>query len=166
MFISLPRAGSSVPPLEIEDDPGGSKTIVTPIANCTQTDRITSVDCRLSPTSFEGVSYWEFSFEITVASLDGSEAPFSTQDRNIAYGYIPRGIRHRVMEIVCGALEALIRHVRPVRIYRVTKTINPPEKALRKHNLLTDVLQALGYRVTRCDKDRWGRIFWVCELGE
>jgi hypothetical protein len=65
------------------------------------------------------------------------------------------------MPIVCAGLRALVGRVRPPVIYRVTKSRNPPEKALRKHILLTRVLEDEGYAVIESGTDPWGRRFWV-----
>jgi hypothetical protein len=146
------------PPLEIYADDLGY-TIVVPLACCPETDRIVSVDSHLSPLD----DAWEFSFEITVSSLDDTEPPFSTQDRTVASNYIPVDVRPNVMLIVCASLLKLLAHVKPERVYRVTKGRNLPREALHKHQLLTEVLVAMGYTMTDSGTDSWKRVFWVFE---
>jgi hypothetical protein len=163
MFVSV--LDGSAYAADVFDDERG-KVVTTPIAYCENTDRIVSVDCRLSPGCNNFGKFWEFSFAITVTSLDGDEPPFETMNRGIALNYIPHQTRLCVMEIVCAALRALLAHVNPARIYRVTKMCRPPAKALLKHHLLTDVLVACGYAVARSGTDRWGRLFWLCERSD
>jgi hypothetical protein len=151
--------------IDIAEEPDGSKSATIPIACCAETGRITTIDCKLSPT-FDNIGhFWEFSFAISVTRLDDSDPPFSTQDRNMALPYIPYDARPRIMEVVCAALRAFVGQIKPDRIYRVTKARNPPPKALRKHHLLTDVLIGCGYYVTQTGTDPWGRTFWLCEKG-
>jgi len=68
-----------------------------------------------------------------------------------------------VMLIVCASLLKLLAHVKPERVYRVTKARNLPREALRKHHLLTEVLVAMGYTMTDSGTDGWGRVFWIFE---
>jgi hypothetical protein len=148
-------------PIEIVYQIDLSKTVEMPIAVCCETNRIVTVDSHLSPYSCDFGDCWEFSFEITVTSLDGDNPPFSTQDRAVAYGYIPSGIRPVVMHLVCLSFGALLGCVRPACVCRVTKARHPPEKALRKHQVLTSFLRGMGYEPIHSGTDRWGRLFWV-----
>jgi hypothetical protein len=91
----------------------------------------------------------------------GRPSSFETQDRAYAQPYRPDPSRSLIMPIVCAGLRALVGRVRPPVIYRVTKSRNPPEKALRKHILLTRVLEDEGYAVIESGTDPWGRRFWV-----
>ena len=147
------------PPLEICEDDDLGYTIVVPLGRCSETNRIVSVDSHLSPLD----DFWEFSFEITISSLDDTDPPFSTQDRTVASNYIPLDVRPNVMLIVCASLLKLLAHVKPERVYRVTKARNPPQEGLHKHHLLTEVLLAMGYTMTDSGTDGWGRVFWIFE---
>lgn len=115
--------------IEVFDDEDGGKAIVVQIAECVHTNRIVSVDSLLSPSCDDVGEFWEFAFHISVASPDETFEPFSTQDRWIAANYIPDDVRPCIIEIVCRALRFLVENVRPERVYRVTKSRNPPEKA-------------------------------------
>jgi hypothetical protein len=160
MFTSLLDGGDDV--VEVFDD-DGDKVVSMPIAESHDGNRVVSVDCRFGLGCDDVGDFWEFSFEITVISWNDDYLPVSTMDRDIAANYIPANVRPRVMEIVCRSLRALIEHVQPERIYRVTKVRLPPAKAMPKHHLLTDLLVSCGYTVTRSGTDRWGRSFWLCE---
>jgi hypothetical protein len=107
--------------------------------------------------------FWEFSFTISVIALDGSCEEFATQDGRIASGYIPRKLRSFVLELVQISLRLLIGRVKPELVYRVTKGRDLPEKALRKHHLLTETLVECGYKVQESGTDQHGRTFWLCE---
>lgn len=149
-------------PYDLFEDDDRSWVVVTPIAYCDATDRTVAVDCRLLPGCDIKGEFWEFVFQIAIACLDGTEPPFYTQQREIARNYIPEDVLPKVMEIACSSLSLLLTHVRPVRLYRVTKARNPPEKALRKHHLLTETLLSSGYAVAKTGTDFLGRMFWEC----
>ncbi|WP_448190100.1 hypothetical protein [Azospirillum sp. sgz301742] len=135
--------------------------ISEPLAFCSETGRLVTVDSRLVPAEYGGASFWEFSFEIAVLSEDGSEESFTTQDREIARGYIPESVRSRVMDIVGQACRKLLDKERPSGLYRVTKGRSLPGKAMRKHETLTAVCVEAGYGVTQTGTDPAGRTFWA-----
>ena len=148
-----------------EDDPGTYSTIV-PVAVCRETDRALAVACELAFTSNHGTipaSAWfhEFSFAIAVIDRTGIELPYLVQDRTIARRYLPELVVPLVMPIVLRSLDALVARVRPIVLYRVTKARNPSGNALRKHNLVTDRLQELGYEMLQKGVDSAGRNFWA-----
>jgi hypothetical protein len=162
MFTSFLSAVPDRMPVEKDDD--GDCIIVVPIASCALTDRIVSVDCRLAAGCGDDPGMHEFSFEISVATLDSSGEAFSTQDRDIAKPYIPPDSRALVLQIVCEACRTLLAEVRPLRVYRVTKGRNPPPPALRKHHLITQTMESCGYSVTDHGTEPFGRVFWVLDL--
>lgn len=136
------------------------------LAYCADTDRLVSVESRLTYTQNthkipDALWFHEFSFSVIVVSLGGDSPTFETQDRTSARAYIPEGCRHLVMPIVSASLRALVNRVRPSVIYRVTKSRNPTSKALQKHVLLTDSLNDEGYRIIESGTDGWGRSFWL-----
>jgi hypothetical protein len=147
------------PPYEIVVEAGdcGSHVAVVEIAR--DDTRVVAVSCELAGMIMEGEPFAEFSFSILVLSLDDSGEPFETQDRHIAAKYIPAIARHKVMPLVCYCLQSLIEKVQPPGVYRVAKEPNPPEKALRKHHMLTEVLTELGYHVHEQGTDPFGRRF-------
>jgi hypothetical protein len=151
-----------VPLLEMCDNDDCGKTITIPFACCSRTNQIVAVDSNLSPLLRYNNS-WEFTFQITVLSPDGDDLPFITQDREMAYNYIPTDIRPIVMHLVCASFLKLLAHITPQRVYRVTSSRNPPEKALRKHHLLSGVLEEMRYAITQRGTDPLGRVFWVFE---
>lgn len=65
------------------------------------------------------------------------------------------------METVANALMMLVTDVQPSLIYRVTKTVKIPPKAILKHELLTELLQGMEYVVAESNVDALGRRYWV-----
>jgi hypothetical protein len=85
----------------------------------------------------------------------------------MARGYLPAEVVALVMPCVCGAIGALVQAVQPAVIYRVTKATQPPDKALRKHQMVTETLVELGFQVQDSGTDEFGRQFWVMtQVGE
>lgn len=164
MFVVI-AAGSSIPNIEQDEL---DTFCITPFAKCEETRRVAYVKSKMSEITDplllgQYQSPYEFSFEIEVVSLDGSIEDFITQDRNLVRSYVGDKCASTIMPIVRWQLPALVYAVMPPIIYRVTKMRNPPEKALAKHNLLTDDLENLGYRVLECDFDECTRAYWVME---
>lgn len=154
--------------IDIEED-GCDYSALVPIARCTATDRIVSIECALSYTTnshARPVNSWfhEFSFSIGCASLSDEEPPFFTQDRNIASQYIPPAMRPLIMPVVLECCTALILRVRPRALYRVTKMRRPTPAALEKHHRLTARLRELGYSIYETGTDPFDRMFWVMAL--
>ncbi|KJB93777.1 hypothetical protein N826_14090 [Skermanella aerolata KACC 11604] len=104
---------------------------------------------------------WEFSFAILVASNNGSEESFETQDRDIVKRYLPEAARSSVLEIVRRSCVLLLDHQKPAMVYRVTKGRWLTAKALAKHHLLTEACEACGYMVEQQGMDRAKRLFWL-----
>ena len=104
--------------------------------------------------------------EIVIAGDEGDEV-FVTQDRFMARGYLPQEVIPLVIPCVCGAIRALVEAVQPAVIYRVTKATQPPDKALAKHQIVTETLVELGFQVQASGTDEFGRQFWVMtQVGE
>ena len=57
--------------------------------------------------------------------------------------------------------KALIRRIDNKPIYRVTYGSHPSEEALRKHEILTAVIENEGYIVEENGTDEVGRSFWM-----
>lgn len=164
MFVPLPTEALKAPTVA-EDSPGIWSTLV-PIALCADTDRLIAISCELVWMTHDGQvpavqEFHEFSFAIMVIDRSGIEEPFSTQDRTIARRYLPEASVGRVMPIVLWSLEALVRNVDPEILYRVTKSQNPPQKSLAKHNLVTNFLGEMGYEIVEVGTDRFLRTYWV-----
>lgn len=118
------------------------------------------------PFTHEGNAAHELKFEMVIAGDEADEV-FVTQDRFMARGYLPDDVVPLVMPCVCGAIGALVETVQPAVIYRVTKATQPPDKALRKHQMVTDRLVELGFQVQDSGTDDFGRQFWVMtQLGD
>ena len=158
MFVSLEKIPTD---LCVEFD-GERHYIATPIAESEDSRRKVEVLTSLYPFQRDGYPFHEFQFAIAVTDLETDEV-FETCERDMAKGYIPDDARNDVMGCVCAAIPALVEEVQPVAIYRVTKATRPPEKALKKHDLVTQRFQECGFRVTQRGTDRVAREFWVLE---
>lgn len=145
---------------EAFEDEDGTLTVSVVVAESQDGQRVVTADCSLAPIrTTEDI--WEFSFAITCTSLDGSELPFSTQDRVIAAGYVPSVCREPVVQSVCRVAARLATYRQPTWIYRVQKAAHLPPKGQRKHDLITSELQSIGYGVTRSGTDRFGRAYVI-----
>jgi hypothetical protein len=147
--------------LRIEDGEDGARIIVVPLARGNDENRIVSVVCELARMVINDVEYWEFSFSIEVFGLDGSIEAFRTQERAIAAPYIPDEMRPSVMTVVCAALERLVEHVNPARLYWVTKDREPHEKALHKYHMIRETLENAGFLLRDEGIDQFFRRFWT-----
>lgn len=146
-----------------EDSPSGPRySVLTPIAASDDERRLVAVLTSLYPYEQDGYPMHEFQFAISVTDLETDEV-FETCERDMARGYLPGEVVHRVMDCVCAAIPALVEHVQPVAIYRVTKATRPPKKALEKHKLVTHRFQECGFQITQTGMERAGREFWVME---
>jgi hypothetical protein len=161
MFRSVVQDAPAFEISEIADDEQCGYMVSLLISRNDLTNQDVYVDIKLVYVYDQ--DFWEFSFTISVISLDGGFEEFATQDSKMAAPYIPDGIRGTILIWVCLALKKLVAQVQPERVFRVTKGRNLPEKALRKHHLLTGALVECGYRVQETGTDPFGRAFWVCE---
>ena len=125
-------------------------------------DELKNVAVRtlLMPFTHDDVAAHELKFEIVIAGDEADEV-FVTQDRFMARGYLPAEVVPLVIPCVCGAIGALVEAVQPTVIYRVTKATQPPDKALGKHQIVTERLVELGFQVHDSGTDGFGRLFWV-----
>lgn len=165
MFKPLIDSCPSVIPVDYDEDSGSYQTLVA-VAECDVTQRVVYVVCQLVyTTNYQPIpaSLWfhEFSFYIYVNSIDGSDLSILTQDRSIALNYIPEISIPLIMDIVIRSCDALIRRVKPNIVYRVTKVLFPIQKAIAKHNLITNAMYQLGYALLESGTDQFGRSYWV-----
>lgn len=122
--------------VEVEQDDDATYSTQVTVALNHRLDRAVAVRCELVYTTNHGsipASSWfhEFKFAIAVIDRTGIEMPFLTQDRDIARNYLPQSCVALIMPVVLRSLEALIDRVRPKILYRVTKSRNSSEKALK-----------------------------------
>jgi hypothetical protein len=158
MFYSILK---STYDLEIEDAYEGCKAVIVPVARGHDEIRIVSVVSELAQMIFEGQPCWEFSFSIDVFAMDDSMEPFRTQDRQIAASFLPSDLRPRVMEVVCASFATFANGLNPEVIFWVTKERDPPEKCLKKHHLLRQKAESMGYSPIRVGTDPYSRRFWL-----
>lgn len=163
MFVPVDPIPSECVVIFEDDSPAGARfSVITPIAASDDKRRMVAVLTSLYPFEEQGCPMHEFQFAISVTDLEADEV-FETCERDMAKGYIPDEVRSRVMECVCAAIPALVEHVQPTAIYRVTKATRPPQKALDKHELVTRRFQKCGFEITQRGTERAAREFWVME---
>lgn len=163
MFNSILRPS----PYDIEVmDIDGCLTTAVAMARSADGNRLVSMVCELIETNICEVPCWEFSFTVDVVWLDGGGDDFRTQNRQMAAPYIPDDLRPKVMDVVCEALKCLVSHANCGMVYRVTKDVAPGEKALKKHDLLTEVLENTGYSVVDEGTDPLNRRFWLMKKSD
>jgi len=165
MFKPLIDSCPSVIPVDYDEGSAAYRTLVA-VAECDVTQRGLFVGCELALATnnrARPTSEWfhEFSFSIIIQSHDGADLPFVTQDRERARPYILRDQLDLIMPIVLGSLAALLRRVKPMMIFRVTKKPIPVRKAMIKHDLVTDFLFENGYSVLESGSDAFWRPFWL-----
>lgn len=137
------------------------RSVIIPIAGCIETTCTVMYRCHLVPANEIQLGCWEFVFDLHVDWLDGSNEPFNTMDRNIAYNYVPKSVWPMIMPAVCKCIDALVSECEPEWIYRVTKKRNLPEKALEKHYMICRRFEGLGYNVAETGVDPAGRVYWL-----
>jgi hypothetical protein len=148
-------------PVVINGWEAGQRSTIIPVAQCDDTTCRVAYRCHLSPADAVRAGCWEFTFDMYAEWVNESEPAFKTMDRNMAYGYVPDAARPWIMPAVCHGIEALVRDVNPVSIYRVTKRGDMPEKALRKHHMITRKFSELGYVNVDSGTDFIGRPCWT-----
>jgi hypothetical protein len=135
------------------------------IAFCKETSRFVTLECELTYVTNscdKPKSFWfhEFAFSIRCSDFLTNQA-YDIQDRNIARNHIPDTAVKFVMPLVLTSLDIMIRKVKPISIYRVAKTAHLPEKAMRKHNLITQKLLDMSYSMFEQGTDDFDRPFWL-----
>lgn len=138
--------------------PDPDYSVLTPLAAEDEL-RLVAVETRLLPYDVGDVLEHELKFCIAVLDEETEEV-FRIFDRHMAVGYLPDSVRPLVMGCVCRAVEELVRHVQPHVISRVTFTTRPDDKALEKHQMITDTLVTLGLSVQETGTDEFNRTFW------
>lgn len=124
-------------------------------------DLFMTLECRLSRAFEIGEDTYEFSFSFVIADIEGFADPFITQNRVMVREYLNDMSVDAVMPTVCAAIRLLVNEVHPSQIYRVTKSLNMPAKAMAKHDLITFALNDLGYYEAGSGTDPFGRTFWL-----
>lgn len=135
---------------------GSEYSVLTPLAVSEDGYQLVAVETRLLP---EAAGEYELKFCIAVLD-ESSDEPFRIFDPRMALGYLPDEVRPLVMQCVCRAIKELIRCVQPRVIHRVTFATRPSEKALEKHHLITDTVQASGLAHVETGTDDFHRKFW------
>lgn len=138
---------------------GEDYSVLTPLAMSDDGYRMVAVETRLLGYIADGDAEHEFKFCISVLDLETME-PFRIFDRDMSEGYLPTEVRGWVIPCVVEAAKALYAAVQPRVICRVTNATRPPDKALVKHQMITDTFVQLGLRVEDEGTDRFGRKYW------
>jgi hypothetical protein len=130
------------------------------VCECDEKGVYLTLDCRLSPMPDHEPGTFEFSFGFTKADIEGAGEAYFTQDRDEVRAYLAGLPVDHILPTVREALCALVEHVQPAYIYRVTKGRSLPQKAMVKHQMVTDTLYGLGYSQVDAGTDRFDRTFW------
>ncbi|MBI2240584.1 MAG: hypothetical protein HYU59_07250 [Magnetospirillum gryphiswaldense] len=70
--------------------------------------------------------------------------------------------RSAILDIVCRLTASLLDWTKPKMVSRITNDAYQGAKGIEKHNIISAVFVACGYRVTKCDS--WhGKRVWLCE---
>jgi hypothetical protein len=144
--------------LDVESDPDGYIVAILAVQDGSQ---LVTLDVRLDPMSDQGPDIFELSYCFTIDDADGGGLAYSTQDRFEVDRHFCGLSKAHVLPSVCAAVEALVCHVQPSSIYRVTKGIKLPQKALVKYLLVTEHLSEMGFQVVDEGTDGFGRLFWL-----
>lgn len=163
LFASVDECIESI---EIDRVNAGHVAASALVCRCDVSGRVVEVRSNLEYTANyfghpESPWFHEFSFLIAVIDLHEGGAVFETQDRTIAARYLLDGSKEFVLPIVAESLRRFVREIRPMSIYRVSKNANAPAKAMKKHHLLTSVLEAEKYGMAESGTDPLGRSFWI-----
>ena len=144
-------------------DPAGH-VVSIPITVSDDGLRTVTLDVRLIEKSWSGVSVHELKFLYVVQNVETGK-PEEIYDRDKAVPYV-QPVKGMIMQWVCEAATMLIEHVQPPIIFRATFAEHPPEKALHKHQMITDTIQKLGYREPWVGSDDYHRVLWVMTRAE
>jgi len=80
--------------------------------------------------------------------------------------YIPDYARSQVAAALCNAIARIIRHVRPHSVTMETFYPNLPDKALRKYQAISAVIEGCGYKVADAFRDGTnGTNYWLYSRG-
>lgn len=70
-----------------------------------------------------------------------------------------------IRQLICFMTDDLLRSVRPMRVYRCTYDVRPPERAMEKHHIISHVFLQCGYTVTKSDSWHGKRVWWAELIG-
>jgi hypothetical protein len=147
--------------IEVLEDENGFVTIV-PFAESEDGNKLASIDCHARRAEYDGRSFYEFCFEISVTPVDDSnEDIMYIQAPEVARNFIPVDVKPFLLPTACKCYEKLAEATGRPPIYRVTYAANPSEEALRKHEKITEALQNAGYAIEEAGTDELGRAFWM-----
>lgn len=165
MFTVLDDCAPNPDDLDIEIT-NRTHSVIVPFSECSETWRVCSIECYLTQKNevlFEGcepVEFFEFGFQYNITADFGQPPIHETMDRTEALEFVPEDARDLVLQIVQSACIRLLTTLRPPYLYRVAYTPSQPEKAQRKHALITFAAEAAGYEIVDEGTDRCGCRFW------
>ena len=94
----------------------------------------------------EPFTFDEFGYEITLMPTNEGDTK-SSMDRTVTQAWLPANFSSTVLEVVGACCRSLLKLLEPQYIYRVTYMSEPTEKALKKHEYVTNIMESLGYLV-------------------
>jgi hypothetical protein len=84
-----------------------------------------------------------------------------TQDRWTVAEYLGPECRSKILPVVIVALAAMLKRVKPLVVFRVAKASADCKKAMKKHDLITQLLEDHGYMMRESGADPFNRPFWL-----
>lgn len=147
------------PHFERQSKKSGDELVLTLLSFDETEGRAVYLRTGLSPVNHEGRFFHELWFDIYVV-YDDDRSPESIQNGLFTKGLIADDVRWLVFMSVIDSVGILIEEIAPKEIYRVVKLAGLPEKAMRKHHMLTSVLTRLGYYVFKSGLDTMDRECW------
>ena len=93
---------------------------------------------------------WAYGFFIVEYDGDTGGEYVYWSGRDVA-SFIGRDDRRRILDTLISVTHILISQVKPERVHRSTHDTNLPDKALVKHQRVTDVFIECGYVIVQAD---------------
>jgi hypothetical protein len=163
MFRRLIEAVPSASHIDLDESVDGDPMATTVIASTDDGLWLVLAVALLIPFTDEyGVDRHELQFGVGVLDVECADLRVHL-DREGARPYVDDDLRPWVMPCVCAAIRSLVEKVQPASIYRVTKVQQPPDKALRKHELVTKTLLEIGFALKDAGTAPCGGVFWSFE---
>ena len=69
-------------------------------------------------------------------------------------------VRRHILNVVVTGVDVLLSHEKPQTIYRATADRRPPDRAVLKHERVSQAFRTHGYNVWRTD-DHFGQRVWI-----
>jgi hypothetical protein len=147
------------PNFERQSKENGDELVLTLISLDEAVGRSVFLRTGLSPIKYEGNFFHELWFDIFLV-YDDDRATESIQNGLFTKQLLDEDVRWLILMSLKDAVKILVTEIEPIEIFRVAKAADLPEKAMRKHYLVTGCLENLGYYVLDSGFDASNRPSW------